>query len=183
MARRVALAFALVAVMDAVLFGVAGRVTWIGAWIFSLMYLALLLVALLVTAALDAGRYHWSALPPGARVLGVAGTMAASAVIGWAVMVNAFLSRWARIQDDRGQTVVRDGPYRFVRHPMYAGIIVLMGSASLVLGSTWALVPAGLIGVLYVIRTALEDRMLRAELPGYAEYAHCVHARLLPGIW
>jgi protein-S-isoprenylcysteine O-methyltransferase Ste14 len=53
----------------------------------------------------------------------------------------------------------------------------------LVLGSWWALVPGGLIGGLYLVRTALEDKMLQEELPGYREYALKVRYRLFPGLW
>jgi protein-S-isoprenylcysteine O-methyltransferase Ste14 len=88
-----------------------------------------------------------------------------------------------RIQEDRGHQVVTGGPYRYVRHPMYVGIILLFPCMALFLGSWWALVPASLIAILMVIRTALEDRTLRAELPGYAEYAQRVRYRLLPGVW
>ena len=97
--------------------------------------------------------------------------------------MNTFLARYVRIQDDRGQQAVTRGPYRFVRHPMYAGVIVFMLSTALVLGSLWALLPAALICVTFILRTALEDRTLQAELPGYAEYAQRTRYRLLPKIW
>ena len=98
-------------------------------------------------------------------------------------MVNTFLSRTVRIQDDRGQRVVDNGPYAWVRHPMYLGIIVLMISIPALLGSLWALIPGSLIGALFILRTALEDRTLFRELPGYPEYAGRVRYRLFPGIW
>jgi protein-S-isoprenylcysteine O-methyltransferase Ste14 len=66
---------------------------------------------------------------------------------------------------------------------MYAMLVPFMLGIALVLGSWWALIPGGLIGMLYVIRTALEDRMLQNELPGYREYAQKVRYRLFPGIW
>ena len=101
----------------------------------------------------------------------------------WAMLSNPFLSTIVRIQDDRGHRVATTGPYRFVRHPMYVGVIVLWLSTALILGSWWALVPGLLIAVIFVIRTALEDRMLHAELPGYADYAKQVRYRLVPGVW
>jgi protein-S-isoprenylcysteine O-methyltransferase Ste14 len=88
-----------------------------------------------------------------------------------------------RIQTDRGQTVVSDGPYRYVRHPGYASSLLAMLAIPLALGSWWALIPAALVGALYVLRTALEDRTLQAELPGYRDYAEHVRYRLLPGVW
>jgi protein-S-isoprenylcysteine O-methyltransferase Ste14 len=66
---------------------------------------------------------------------------------------------------------------------MYLGVIVLMMGIPLVLGSYWALVPGGLIGVLFVIRTALEDKFLQSDLAGYKEYSKRVRYRLIPGIW
>jgi protein-S-isoprenylcysteine O-methyltransferase Ste14 len=141
------------------------------------------LLGMLVVAGLDAGRFRWSVMPVALQIVGVILLIFAGAVIWWVMSVNYFLSRYARIQDDRGQQVITEGPYRYVRHPMYAMLVPFMFGIAFVLGSWWALVPAGLIGVLYVIRTALEDRMLQEELPGYREYAQKVRYRLFPGIW
>jgi protein-S-isoprenylcysteine O-methyltransferase Ste14 len=88
-----------------------------------------------------------------------------------------------RIQEDRNHRVVAKGPYRIVRHPMYAGVILGVLGLPLALGSWWALIPAGLLSGLFVVRTALEDQMLLRQLPGYAEYAQRTRHRLLPGIW
>jgi protein-S-isoprenylcysteine O-methyltransferase Ste14 len=88
-----------------------------------------------------------------------------------------------RIQADRGHKVVTTGPYRLVRHPAYAGLIVFMLASALALESLWALIPAAMVVVVLIVRTALEDRTLLAELPGYAEYAQRTRFRLLPGIW
>jgi protein-S-isoprenylcysteine O-methyltransferase Ste14 len=96
---------------------------------------------------------------------------------------NRFYSRYVRIQTERGHTVVMTGPYRFVRHPGYVGIIVFMLASGLALGSLWALIPAGILVVILVVRTGLEDRTLQAELPGYKEYARHVRYRLVPGVW
>jgi protein-S-isoprenylcysteine O-methyltransferase Ste14 len=78
---------------------------------------------------------------------------------------------------------VTSGPYGYVRHPMYAGVIVLFLCIPLVLGSWLALLPGAANAVLMVIRARQEDRMLRAELGGYEVYAHRVRYRLLPGVW
>ncbi|MCL4250596.1 MAG: isoprenylcysteine carboxylmethyltransferase family protein [Anaerolineae bacterium] len=101
----------------------------------------------------------------------------------WALLVNAFFSSVVRIQTDRGHTVATSGPYRFVRHPAYIGGIVAWLVSPLLVGSLWAYIPAGTIVVLYIVRTALEDRTLQAELPGYEDYAQRVRYRLLPGVW
>ncbi len=140
------------------------------------------LVALLVVAGLDA-RFHWSTMPLVLQALGILLLLFSGWVL-WRIMsVNYYLSRYARIQDDRGQQVVSEGPYRFVRHPMYATLTPFFLGMVLVLGAWWALLPAGLIFILYIFRTALEDRMLQEELPGYREYARKVRYRLFPGIW
>jgi len=98
--------------------------------------------------------------------------------------VNRFFSSVARIQADRGQHVITSGPYRFVRHPGYAGGMLLILFSGPALGSwiAWALVI--LLGTPLILRRAVrEDRMLRAQLPGYADYAGRVRWRVCPGIW
>jgi protein-S-isoprenylcysteine O-methyltransferase Ste14 len=142
-----------------------------------------LLLATLVLAGLDVGRVRWSQIAVVWQVLGLVGIALAGSLIFWTILTNAYLGRMVRIQEDRGHQVVTSGPYRHVRHPMYVGMIVLFPCMALFLGSWWALVPASLIAMLMVIRTALEDRTLRAGLPGYAEYTQRVRYRLLPGVW
>jgi protein-S-isoprenylcysteine O-methyltransferase Ste14 len=88
-----------------------------------------------------------------------------------------------RIQTDRGHQVVSSGPYRWIRHPGYAGALLTYLTTPLFLDSGWSFLPTVFIMILLVIRTALEDRTLQKELPGYAEYARRVQYRLLPGIW
>ena len=144
---------------------------------------AVLLVVLLSIAGLDAGRYGWSRMPLVLQVLGIMGLVAAGWIIWRTMAENAYLSRWARIQADREQKVIDCGPYRYVRHPMYASIMLLMVCVALELGSWWALIPGVCIGVLFVIRTDLEDRMLHEELEGYCAYASQVRFRLIPGVW
>jgi protein-S-isoprenylcysteine O-methyltransferase Ste14 len=137
----------------------------------------------LVIAGLDAGRFRWSSVPMPVEALGWLGQAVAASVILWAGAANTYLSRFARIQDDRGHTVVTSGPYAYVRHPMYAGTIVLFLCIPLALGSWRALLPGAANAVLMVIRARQEDRMLRDELEGYEVYAHRVRYRLLPGVW
>jgi len=142
-----------------------------------------LLLATLVLAGLDVGRDQRSQMPAALQVLGLVGIVLAGGLIFWTILTNTYLGRMVRIQEDRGHQVVTGGPYRYVRHPMYVGIILLFPCMALFLGSSWALAPAILIAMLMVIRTALEDRTLQAELPGYVEYARQVRYRLLPGVW
>ena len=99
------------------------------------------------------------------------------------MVVNPFFEKTVRIQTDRGHRVIDSGPYAYVRHPGYVGFLGWIFSTPLLLSSASAFVPALLAVILLVIRTALEDRTLRAELPGYAEYTDRVRFRLIPGIW
>lgn len=101
----------------------------------------------------------------------------------WALVENRFFTSLVRIQTERGHQVCDSGPYRFVRHPGYAGNLVGVVGIPLVLDSSWAFVAAGVALVVSVLRTALEDRTLRDELPGYPEYAARVRYRLFPGLW
>jgi protein-S-isoprenylcysteine O-methyltransferase Ste14 len=101
----------------------------------------------------------------------------------YALIENRFFSGMVRLQVDRGQQVVSTGPYRWLRHPGYAGSLLAYFATPLLLDSAWAFVPALLLAVILVVRTRLEDRTLQDELPGYREYATQVHYRLFPGIW
>ena len=101
----------------------------------------------------------------------------------WAMLTNRFFAAYVRIQQERSHSVVREGPYSVVRHPGYAGALFGGLACVLVLGSWWALVPAGLTSVAIIVRAALEDRFLRTELPGYETYAQKVRFRLLPRVW
>jgi protein-S-isoprenylcysteine O-methyltransferase Ste14 len=146
------------------------------------VYSALLLVMLLV-APLDAVRFRWSTVPWTVRGLALLVMLAAWSLIIWAFRENAFLAECVRIQTERGHTVCTTGPYRIVRHPMYVGVILTILGIPVLLGSLFALIPAVLIAALFVLRTALEDRTLQAELSGYADYARTVRWKLVPGIW
>jgi protein-S-isoprenylcysteine O-methyltransferase Ste14 len=101
----------------------------------------------------------------------------------WAMASNAFFAEGVRIQQERGHTVATGGPYRFVRHPGYVGAILAMVATPCLLGSFWALIPGVASGALYVVRTHLEDKTLRTELPGYEEYSQQTRHRLVPGLW
>jgi protein-S-isoprenylcysteine O-methyltransferase Ste14 len=144
---------------------------------------SVMILVLFAVAGLDAGRFGWSAMPIAAQIAGYVALLMAMAVTYWAMAVNPFLSTVVRIQDDRGHYVVTSGPYRYVRHPMYSAIFIMWPGIALELGSWWALIPAAVIVIIFVIRTALEDRTLQTELPGYAEYAQRTRYRLVPGVW
>jgi len=129
-------------------------------------------------------RYGWSPdMPNLLQGVGVVTVLAGYALVAWSMMENAYFAKVSRIQDDRGQTVATGGPYAMVRHPGYIGGSAFAIAAPFVLGS-WVATPLGMVaGLMLVIRTGFEDRMLQEELEGYAEYAARVRWRLLPGIW
>jgi len=138
----------------------------------------------LIVAALDAGRGHWTPrLPPVFYAGAFAIYCLGQVLMLWAKRTNNFFSSVVRIQDDRGQTVCCEGPYRYVRHPGYLGGLAFGLSAPLLLGSLLALVPSILAAALLVGRTVLEDNTLLAELDGYRTYANEVRFRLLPYLW
>jgi protein-S-isoprenylcysteine O-methyltransferase Ste14 len=143
----------------------------------------IVLMALLALPGFDAVRFRWSAVPLAAKILGFLGYLPAVGLALWAMTANAYLSDVVRIQRERGQTVCSSGPYRFIRHPMYAGVILVFLCFPLSLGSLYSYIPAALIVGLFLLRTALEDRTLKKELPGYEDYARRVRFRLLPGVW
>jgi len=128
--------------------------------------------------------FEWSPpISPWLPIVAIIVALLGSILATWAMLSNAFFSMIVRIQDDRGHTVASGGPYRFVRHPSYIGTIFSWACAAMALGSWLALLPVVLIAVTFTVRTALEDRMLQEELPGYKEYAGRVRYRLLPGVW
>lgn len=140
-------------------------------------------LARLIVAGLDQ-RYGWTGgFPLAAQIAALAVCVLGYALVVWATASNAFFSQIFRIQTERGHTVATGGPYQYVRHPAYVGTILYELAVPVLLASWWGLIPGGLNAILLVLRTALEDRTLRAELTGYADYARQVRHRLLPGVW
>jgi len=140
------------------------------------------LVALLV-AGLDV-RFGWSGpLPMPVEAAGMVLLVSGYAIVDWATVTNKFFSTVVRIQADRGHTVISEGPYGYVRHPGYIGLVICVLAQPLMLGSLWALLPAAVTIMILIVRTSLEDRTLQDELTGYKEYVQRVRYRLLPGIW
>ena len=142
-----------------------------------------LMIAQPVLGGLDAVRFHWSSMPFGFVYPGSILFILGMGVVAWAMVVNPFAEGTVRIQTDRGQCVIDVGPYRTVRHPMYAGVILMYLGPPLIWGSVWALALGGVIAIGLTCRTVLEDRTLRRELSGYEQYAARTRFRLLPGIW
>jgi protein-S-isoprenylcysteine O-methyltransferase Ste14 len=136
-----------------------------------------------ILAGLDQ-RFGWTGgFPLAAQITALVVCVLGYALVVWATASNAFFSQIVRIQSERGHAVVSGGPYRYVRHPAYAGAILYELVISVLLASWWAMIPSALNAILLVLRTALEDRTLSSELTGYADYARQVRHRLVPGIW
>lgn len=138
-----------------------------------------------LAAGLDM-RYGWTAngfdLP--AELAALAVILLGYVIGSWALLENRFFSGVVRIQVERGHKVVDTGPYRFIRHPGYAGALLTYWLTPVFLDSIWTFVPVAALTVVLILRTALEDRTLQEELPGYKEYAtQKTRYRLLPGVW
>ena len=137
----------------------------------------------LIVMPLDVGRFHWSHLPLWLQVVGVLVLVGSFAMMYLAFRENAFVTPTVRIQEERGQTVVSSGPYKYVRHPMYSGFLLFFVGMPLLLGSAFGLLLAPvLIGVI-ARRAVLEERLLRKDLPGYDAYMAKVKYRFIPYVW
>jgi protein-S-isoprenylcysteine O-methyltransferase Ste14 len=140
-------------------------------------------ILMMLVAGLDA-LFGWPptySLP--LKILSLVIILAGYALGSYALIENRFFSGMVRLQTDRGHQVVSSGPYRWMRHPGYAGALLTYLATPLFLDSSWAFLPTVFTMILFVIRTALEDRFLQDELEGYRDYARRVRYRLLPGVW
>jgi protein-S-isoprenylcysteine O-methyltransferase Ste14 len=140
-------------------------------------------IPLLILPGLDAVRYQWTRMPAVLVALGLAAHIPGFFWIFSVMKENTYLSRVVKIDVERGQEVITTGPYRVVRHPMYAAVIMLVLCMPLALGSWVSLIPTSLMVLLLLVRTALEDKTLHEELEGYAEYAAQTPYRIVPGMW
>jgi protein-S-isoprenylcysteine O-methyltransferase Ste14 len=222
MKKRIVQVLFLVLLQAAALFGAAGTLRWTAAWVYFLLYGALIAAnavllphrnpelveerAKLHADAKDWDRWiGWLGLFAGFSTLLLAGLdqrlgLTPSQPIGlswlggmmiafghalfvWAMVSNRFFSTQVRIQHERGHQVVETGPYHYIRHPGYAGMLLGALGLPLLLGSWWAWPGAALTVLLILMRTYLEDRTLQLELPGYASYARRTTARLIPRLW
>jgi protein-S-isoprenylcysteine O-methyltransferase Ste14 len=140
-------------------------------------------LAMYIAAGLD-WRFDWSpAVPLWLWLAGLVLFILGGALSSWAMISNPYFAPTVSIQKDRGHTTITGGPYRHMRHPGYCGWIISNLAAPLFLATYWAYIPAVLVAAAFVLRTALEDRTLLAELDGYQAYARRVRYRLAPGLW
>ena len=147
------------------------------------VFVRLLFLAWLVLVPLDAVRFQWSRMPGWLQAVGAILLMCSFYLFFLTFRENAYLSPAVRIQTERGQTVVSTGPYRYVRHPMYATFIIFMVGTTLLLGSSYGLLFGLILVIAIALRAVLEERTLRDELPGYNAYMAQVKYRLIPYIW
>ena len=139
--------------------------------------------AWLVLMPLDAVRFHWSQVPLVLQVAGAVALVGSFFLISLTFRENSFLSPTVRIQEERRHTVISTGPYQYVRHPMYAGGLLLFLGTPLLLGSWYGLLLALVMIPGGAVRAVLEERVLREELPGYEAYMAQVKYRLIPYVW
>jgi protein-S-isoprenylcysteine O-methyltransferase Ste14 len=143
-----------------------------------------LFVATVALGALDLGRLHWGfPFSKGVQMAAFAVFVAANGLQIWAMAVNAFFSTALRLQVERGHRMVRNGPYRYVRHPGYLAMLLIVPSTAIALGSKLALLPAAMYEVLILFRASREDKFLLRNLSGYADYIEEAPYRLIPGVW
>ncbi|TDN63495.1 isoprenylcysteine carboxylmethyltransferase family protein [Paraburkholderia sp. BL10I2N1] len=144
---------------------------------------AIVWCAWLVLMALDAARFRWSSVPLWLNVAGALAIFLCIWMTGFVFRANSFAAPVVKIQSERGHKVADTGPYAWVRHPMYSAAILFFIGLPLLLGSWWGLACAPLLVAGLGARAVMEERMLIAQLPGYADYAARVRYRLVPGIW
>jgi protein-S-isoprenylcysteine O-methyltransferase Ste14 len=142
-----------------------------------------LFVAWLILMPLDAVRFGWSEVPDWLQILGALGVVLSFYIMFLTFRENAYLALVAKVQEERDQSVVSTGPYRYVRHPMYASMFLFFPAGALLLGSWWGLLLCALLLSLLVWRIPLEERMLENGLAGYDDYERKVRYRLVPHVW
>ena len=140
-------------------------------------------LAWLVLMPLDAVRFRWSQMPGWLQAVGAVLLLGSFYLFFLTFRENPYLSPAIRVQTERGQTVTSTGPYRYVRHPMYGTVIIFIVGTTLLLGSWYGLLLGLIIVVGIAFRALQEERVLRAELPGYNAYMARVKYRLIPHVW
>jgi protein-S-isoprenylcysteine O-methyltransferase Ste14 len=135
-----------------------------------------------IVAGLDS-RFGWSSLNIIYMIPGAVLYVAAAFIQIISMLKNKYFEATVRMQRDREQQVIKDGPYKIVRHLGYASVLLSFTAIPFMLGSFYALICTAAVFIIIITRTALEDRMLQEELPGYSQYAKEVKSRLFPGIW
>jgi protein-S-isoprenylcysteine O-methyltransferase Ste14 len=148
-----------------------------------MIIVALTFFAWLAFMPLDAVRFGWSHMPVWVQFLGAAIFISSWFMFYLVYRENPYLSPAVRVQQDRGQTVISTGPYRFVRHPLYSSFLVFVIGTCLLLGSSYGLIFGLALTLMVAVRAVMEERTLQKELDGYDAYMKRVRYRLIPFIW
>jgi len=152
-------------------------------YIFLLVFFLNTLVIIPLVAGLEVGRFQCSCLDIPFIIVGIILYVLSYALVLWAMLVNQHFEGTIRIQKERDHKVISSGPYKIVRHPGYLGMIIGTFAPSFIVGSLFSLIPVIISIIAIILRTHFEDKLLRAELNGYADYAKKTKFRLFPGIW
>lgn len=126
-------------------------------------------------------RFHWSQMPVWIVIISNIVVFAAYIFIILVFKENSYAS--TIIQVEKKQQVISTGPYGFVRHPMYLGLVSMILFIPLALGSYWAIIPALLILPINIFRIRIEEEVLSRDLAGYQDYCQKVRYRLIPFVW
>lgn len=149
------------------------------------VFMSLFVIAMLAWLALMGAdrRMQSSDMPVALQALGFVLFLLSALFTLWVFRENSFAAPVVKLQAERAQRVISTGPYAHVRHPMYSGMVLFFAGVPLLLGSWWGLAMMPVFVALFAVRIGIEERTLRAGLPGYADYAARVRYRLLPGLW
>ena len=154
-------------------------------WDFFLVipFIFILILIVPLIAGFDLVRFHWTYLGYPYFIAGICLYVLSFFIVQWSMIVNKYFERFVRIQKDRDHKVITSGPYKIIRHPGYAGMVLTSISMPLLLGSIYAFIPVCISLILLLIRTYKEDETLQAELEGYSEYVQMTKYRLIPFVW
>jgi protein-S-isoprenylcysteine O-methyltransferase Ste14 len=126
-------------------------------------------------------RWHWSAVPPWLVLTANVGVALSFGIFFVVLKQNSYAASTIRVE--AGQPVVSTGAYAIVRHPLYSGALVLLTFTPLALGSYWTLLVLVPMVPVLAWRLLDEERFLKLNLPGYADYCRSIRFRLIPRIW
>jgi protein-S-isoprenylcysteine O-methyltransferase Ste14 len=144
----------------------------------------LVTISMFIIAGLDSGRFHWSPdFHWSLYLLGIILTASGQLLFLIAQKQNRFFSSTVRIQTNRDHIVCETGLYKIVRHPAYLGSMIQSMGFPLLFGSLWSIIPICLSIILLITRTNLEDKTLRNELKGYAEYCEKTRYKIFQNVW
>ncbi len=140
-------------------------------------------VILVLLPGLDVVRFGWSSLPFFTRVIGFLLLIGSDIVLFLVIRENPHLSRAVEVYQDREHQVITTGPYQYIRHPWYLGLLLFFYGTPLALGSVYTLIPAGILNIVLIFRILMEDKAMCNDLPGYREYYEKLKYRVIPYVW